>query len=240
MKERESSNAVPTGSTTDPVEESDEDEPRIQDTEDNNDAAPVTKTSTDETNTLLLTAGDNFNGKALTVRQNALRYSEGDNFSREGSVDVDSLVHAQLDSEENASANEKSWDEELREALKQDKNVDDLNIDQAEIDKKDNRNENSADDIAEITSETAIVSESAGYKTIEINVQVIDPVDYGTVTAVEDLYKDIIMPETREEIDGVVSPSLMFASCRYRWEKAIITQSQNVVFVTINKKVRFQ
>ncbi|XP_060589378.1 microtubule-associated protein futsch-like isoform X3 [Ruditapes philippinarum] len=46
----------------------------------------------------------------------------------------------------------------------------------------------------------------------------------------------IRMPETRDNMDGCVSPSMMFASCRYRWEKSILTQSPSVVFVTLNNK----
>ena len=45
------------------------------------------------------------------------------------------------------------------------------------------------------------------------------------------------MPETREETEGCMSPSLMFSVCRYRWEKTIVTQSDSVVFVTLNNKV---
>ena len=45
------------------------------------------------------------------------------------------------------------------------------------------------------------------------------------------------MPETRQETEGSVSPSLMTAMCRYRWEKTIVTQSESVVFVTLNNKV---
>ena len=45
------------------------------------------------------------------------------------------------------------------------------------------------------------------------------------------------MPETREETEGCISPSLMFSVCRYRWEKTIVTQSDSVVFVTLNNKV---
>ncbi|XP_053396642.1 dentin matrix acidic phosphoprotein 1-like [Mercenaria mercenaria] len=44
------------------------------------------------------------------------------------------------------------------------------------------------------------------------------------------------MPETRDNIDGCVSPSMMFASCRYRWERTILTQAPSVVFVTLNNK----
>ena len=47
------------------------------------------------------------------------------------------------------------------------------------------------------------------------------------------------MPETREETEGSMSPSLMFAMCRYRWEKTIVTQSDGVVFVTLNNKVSY-
>ena len=48
------------------------------------------------------------------------------------------------------------------------------------------------------------------------------------------------MPETREETEGSMSPSLMFAMCRYRWEKTIVTQSDGVVFVTLNNKVSYR
>ena len=47
------------------------------------------------------------------------------------------------------------------------------------------------------------------------------------------------MPEIREETEGCMSPSLMFAMCRYRWEKTIVTQSDSVVFVTLNNKVKY-
>ena len=47
------------------------------------------------------------------------------------------------------------------------------------------------------------------------------------------------MPETRKETEGSMSPSLMFAMCRYRWEKTIVTQSDGVVFVTLNNKVSY-
>lgn len=54
---------------------------------------------------------------------------------------------------------------------------------------------------------------------------------------VSSLQDSLKMPETREETEGSMSPSLMFAVCRYRWEKTIVTQSDSVVFVTINNKV---
>ena len=57
------------------------------------------------------------------------------------------------------------------------------------------------------------------------------------VTTSQDSLK---MPETRQETEGSVSPSLMFALCRYRWAKTIVTQSDRVVFVTLNNKVCFQ
>ncbi|XP_052244904.1 uncharacterized protein LOC127854035 isoform X3 [Dreissena polymorpha] len=49
------------------------------------------------------------------------------------------------------------------------------------------------------------------------------------------------MPETRDvmdtrEGDGCVSPTLGFASCRYRWEKTIYTQEDKVCFVTLNNR----
>lgn len=46
------------------------------------------------------------------------------------------------------------------------------------------------------------------------------------------------MPKTPEGVDRSLSPSLMHASCRYRWERTILTQSLSIVFVTLNKKVR--
>ena len=39
------------------------------------------------------------------------------------------------------------------------------------------------------------------------------------------------------EVDGCVSPSLMFATCRYRWQKTIIVTADTVIFVTVNNKV---
>ncbi|KAL4232735.1 hypothetical protein ACF0H5_007423 [Mactra antiquata] len=47
------------------------------------------------------------------------------------------------------------------------------------------------------------------------------------------------MPGTETEseiVERSISPSLMYASCKYRWEKSIITESRSVVFVTLNKK----
>lgn len=50
------------------------------------------------------------------------------------------------------------------------------------------------------------------------------------------------MPETRDVVetregDGCVSPTLGFATCRYRWEKTIYTQEDKVCFVTLNSRV---
>ena len=53
----------------------------------------------------------------------------------------------------------------------------------------------------------------------------------------QDSQDNLKMPETRQETEGSVSPSLMAAMCRYRWEKTIVTQSESVVFVTLNNKV---
>ena len=53
----------------------------------------------------------------------------------------------------------------------------------------------------------------------------------------QDSQDNLKMPETRQETERSVSPSLMAAMCRYRWEKTIVTQSESVVFVTLNNKV---